>query len=101
MPVKIHFAVTNSGDGSNGIQWVRDPAVLQKMEELADNGDECYASGDGLQVKTLVFPDGFDLDDSAGNSISQRLGRLIAIGFRDIDIPTSFSTISGPEWVRF
>jgi hypothetical protein len=32
------------------------------MEELADEGDEIYASGDGLQVRTLVFPDGFDVD---------------------------------------
>lgn len=62
MTVKISFVITNCGDGSNGIRWVRDPAVLEKLEELADDGDETYASGDGLQVKTLEFPDGFDLD---------------------------------------
>lgn len=58
----IHFVITNSGDGSNSIHWVRDDETLDRMEELADEGDEIYASGDGLQVRTLVFPDGFDVD---------------------------------------
>jgi len=49
--------ITNSGDGSNGVHWVLDQAVLDKMEEMADDGDECYASGDGLQVTELTFPD--------------------------------------------
>lgn len=62
MAVSINFVITNSGDGSNGIHWVRDQAVLDRMEDLVCDGDETYASGDGLQVKTLVFPDGFDLD---------------------------------------
>jgi hypothetical protein len=38
------------------------PAVIDKMEELADDGDEQYASGDGLQVTEFIFPDDFDLD---------------------------------------
>ncbi len=58
----ISMVITNSGDGSNGIHWVTDPAVLDKMEELADDGDESYASGDGLQVTELGFPDDFDMD---------------------------------------
>jgi hypothetical protein len=59
---KIHMVITNGGDGSNGIQWVLDEDVLDKMEELADDGDESYASGDGLQTHKLVFPDDFDLN---------------------------------------
>jgi len=58
---KIYMVITDSGDGSNGIQWVTDEDVLEKMEELADEGDESYASGDGLQSRVLVFPEGFDL----------------------------------------
>jgi len=58
----IKFVITNSGDGSNSIRWVRDEAVLEKMQERADDGDETYASGDGLQVRKLVFPEGFDID---------------------------------------
>ena len=61
MTQQIHFVITNGGDGSNGIQWVLDDAVLDKMEELVDDGDESYASGEGLQVRTLSFPEGFDL----------------------------------------
>ena len=63
MTVSINFVITNSGDGSNGIHWVRDQDVLDRMEEMADNGCETYSSGDGLQVRSLVFPDGFDLDE--------------------------------------
>ncbi len=58
----ISMVITNSGDGSNGIRWVTDPAVLEIMQELADDGDERYASGDGLQERKLKFPDDFDLD---------------------------------------
>lgn len=59
---KIYMVITNSGDGSNGVQWVLDEDVLEKMEECADDGDESYASGDGLQSRKLVFPEGFDLN---------------------------------------
>lgn len=59
---KIEMVITNGGDGSNGLRWVTDPAVIDRMIELADDGDETYASGEGLQVKEFVFPDDFDLD---------------------------------------
>lgn len=59
---KLYMVITNCGDGSNSIDWVSDPDVLEKIEELADDGDESYASGDGLQTRELVFPDDFDLD---------------------------------------
>jgi hypothetical protein len=55
------MVITNNGDGSNSIKWVTDDNVIDRMEDLADDGDEIYASGDGLQVNTLLFPDGFDI----------------------------------------
>jgi len=58
----IEMVITNCGDGSNGIKWVGDPAVVDRMIELADDGDEQYASGDGLQVRELKFPDDFDIE---------------------------------------
>lgn len=58
----IDLVITNSGDGSNGIRWVIDEEVIALMEEMADEGDERYASGDGLQVRTLRFPTPFDRD---------------------------------------
>ena len=58
----IYTVITSNGDGSSTIQWVVDPIVIDKMQELADDGNECYASGDGLQVRNLYFPDNFDLD---------------------------------------
>lgn len=57
----IYMVITNNGDGSNSIEWVTDDNVIDRMEDLADDGDERYASGDGLQVNTLLFPDGFDI----------------------------------------
>ena len=58
---KVYMVIVNCGDGSNSIDWVIDKAVIDRMQELADNGEETYASGDGLQVKTLNFPDSFDV----------------------------------------
>lgn len=55
------MVITNGGDGSNSIQWVTDEAVLARMEELAEDGDEGYASGDGLQVRELHFLEDFNL----------------------------------------
>ena len=61
MTQTISFVITNSGDGSNSVKWVLDSEVLAKMDQLAQDGDEQYASGDGLQVVDLMFPDDFDL----------------------------------------
>jgi hypothetical protein len=58
----IWMIITNSGDGSNGISIVKDEAVMHKIRELADDGDEQYASGDGLQDRKLKFLDDFDVD---------------------------------------
>lgn len=57
----VYMVITNSGDGSNSTQWVLDEAVLDRMEDLVEQGDEGYASGDGLQSSELIFPDGFDI----------------------------------------
>jgi hypothetical protein len=55
----IYTVITDCGDGSNNIEWHKTMSddKLEKMEE-----QERYQSGDGVQVKKLVFPDGFDLD---------------------------------------
>jgi hypothetical protein len=57
----LNMIITDSGDGSNGIQWTDDEAVLARMEELADEGDSSFSSGDGLQVTEFRFSDDFDL----------------------------------------
>lgn len=59
----IYTVISDNGDGSASILWVLDEKVLDKMEELASDGDERYASGDGLQVNTLRFPEDFNLSD--------------------------------------
>jgi hypothetical protein len=57
----VYMVITDSGDGSNGVQWVLDEKVIDRMEEMVDEGDESYSSGDGLQLRELTFPDGFDI----------------------------------------
>lgn len=52
----IYLVITNSGDGSNSIQFYCDPASITKLRELADAGNERYASGDGLQVTKIQVP---------------------------------------------
>lgn len=76
---KVYMVITNSGDGSNSTQWVLDEAVLARMEELADDGDEGYASGDGLQSRKLVFPEGFDIP------AWMKLNRLNLVTLADMD----------------
>ena len=58
----LSLIITNSGDGSNGLQWVTDEKVIDAMEQLVDDGSERYTSGDGLQVRDLKFPKGFNID---------------------------------------
>lgn len=53
----IKMIIGNAGDGSNFINWVNDVEVLKHLQELADEGDEAYASGDGLQARTIRFKD--------------------------------------------
>lgn len=59
---KIHLVIGNAGDGSNFIEIVQTQEAIDKLENLADSGDERYASGDGLQIRPLIFSDEFALD---------------------------------------
>ena len=51
----LYQVIGNAGDGSNFIDYFTDPLVSQKVDELASDGDERYASGDGLQERQLKF----------------------------------------------
>jgi len=55
----IFTVITDCGDGSNNIEWHKNMSdeKLEKMEE-----QERYQSGDGVQVRELMFPDDFDLE---------------------------------------
>ena len=51
----LNAVIVNCGDGSNAIEWSSDPRVLEIKTNLADSGDERYASGDGIQIYSLKF----------------------------------------------
>lgn len=62
MTQKIWLVITNCGDGSNGIEVLKTQQAIDKVQELANQGYEQYASGDGLQITELSFPDEFAVD---------------------------------------
>ena len=57
----IYLVITSNGDGSNGLKWTDDSEVVGRMRERAEEGDDKYSSGDGLQVKRLTFPAEFNV----------------------------------------
>jgi hypothetical protein len=59
----LYQVITNGGDGSNGLQYTTDSYCVEWMQDKADNGDEYYASGDGLQVRELKFKSKESLDE--------------------------------------
>lgn len=58
----IWMVITDAGDGSNGVQIFKTPEAMNKLQALADEGYSQYASGDGLQAHSLMFPDEFAVD---------------------------------------
>lgn len=62
MSKQVFLVVSSNGDGSSSTIWVTDQKAIDKMEELADEGDAQYASGDGFDYLTLNFPEGFNVD---------------------------------------
>jgi hypothetical protein len=59
---KLFCVIVDCGDGSNSFEWYSKSEIIDKIQELADKGEERYASGDGLQVREFVFPDDFDVE---------------------------------------
>lgn len=62
MTQKVYMIICNSGDGSNHVQIVKTENAMRRLYEQAEAGEEQYASGDGLQVTELKFPDEFAMD---------------------------------------
>lgn len=54
---KFYLVTSSGGDGSYCLEWVTDENVIRAMHKLADEGDETYATGDGLAVREIVWPD--------------------------------------------
>lgn len=59
---KIWMVIGNCGDGTNFVEIIKTQRVLDLVNRLANEGDERYASGEGLQVRKLKFPDEFAMD---------------------------------------
>lgn len=65
---QAHYIIRDNGDGSQGINWYKGSEFTE--DELLDSAEndkyDTYASGDGVQLTTLEFPDSFDLDQIEG-----------------------------------
>lgn len=65
---QAHYIICDSGDGSQSISWYKGSQFT--AEELVKHAEhdeyESYASGDGVQLTTLEFPDSLDLDQIRG-----------------------------------
>lgn len=59
---KLYCVITDCGDGSNNLEWYSKSETIDKLQVKADQGDQSYASGDGLQVREFEFPDDFDVE---------------------------------------
>lgn len=58
----VFMVICDNGDGSHSIEWHKTMSV-EKMDELEE--EDCYQSGDGVQVTKLKFPDNFDFEEFA------------------------------------
>jgi hypothetical protein len=51
------------GDGSSGIRWFRDEALVERLLDYDSSGDnEQYYGNEGTPSEKLTFPDGLDLE---------------------------------------
>lgn len=58
---KVYIVIRDCGDGSQTLEWhltMNDA----KIEKLENDEYESYASGEGVQIKKLQFPDCIDLN---------------------------------------
>ena len=55
----VYTVIRDTGDGSQSVEWRKNwsDEIHEKLEQ-----DDSYQSGDGVQVREIHFPDGFDLD---------------------------------------
>lgn len=53
----LNAVIANCGDGSNVLEFSTDPRVKQIKNQLTEEGDERYASGDGFQCYNFKFHD--------------------------------------------
>jgi len=56
---KLYLVISDNGDGSQSIRMTLDDAVIEHLYQMEDDGelDDCYQSGDGLQVSSVTIPD--------------------------------------------
>lgn len=65
---EVHYIICDNGDGSQSVEWYKgaDFTAEQLIEAAEKDKYEQYASGDGVQLTTLEFPDNFNLEDISG-----------------------------------
>jgi len=65
---EVHYIITNNGNGSNSVEWYKGcTCTAEQLIKAAETDKyDSYASGDGVQLTTLEFPNNFNLEDISG-----------------------------------
>jgi hypothetical protein len=63
-----HYIIANNGDGTQRIEWYKnsDWTAEQLIKYAEKDKYDTYASGDGVQINTVYFPDSVNLDEVMG-----------------------------------
>ena len=64
----VYYIIRDNGDGSQSVEWYKGSQFdEEKLVEACENDKyDSYQSGDGVQIRTLEFPDNFDLNSIVG-----------------------------------
>lgn len=59
MSKRLWIVISDSGDGSNSLEFTLDKETLDDLIQQEEDGtlDDSYQSGDGLQIQELLVPD--------------------------------------------
>lgn len=59
MAKTLYIVISDCGDGSSSLEMTFDKEVIDLLNQQQDDDelDDCYQSGDGLQVTELTVPD--------------------------------------------
>lgn len=65
---QVHYIIRDCGDGSQTLDWFKGSMfTVDALYESAEKDKyQSYASGDGVQLTTLEFPDYVNLDQIGG-----------------------------------
>ena len=59
--IKIYIVISDCGDGSHTTEWYKNTS-RERLERLEVEDPNTYSSGDGIQIREILFYTKFDLN---------------------------------------